>query len=151
TGARPIRVSANRPRLTPPSFAFLQLGDPMRPLWPPRQEGARGFAAAIAPTPSGLAGACGDASARAKQKARRISARQGGFAVFSSGHAACAQGERSLAGPLGAHMRLIFAFAAALLGGLVCLGAAPACARSLSSQWQPPPGDALEHAAAGFA
>jgi CubicO group peptidase (beta-lactamase class C family) len=46
--------------------------------------------------------------------------------------------------------RLVF-FAAALIGGLAGLGTAPAWAREPSSQWQVPPGDPLEHSAAGFA
>ena len=46
--------------------------------------------------------------------------------------------------------RLVF-FAAALIGGFAGLGTAPAWAREPSSQWQVPPGDPLEHSAAGFA
>jgi CubicO group peptidase (beta-lactamase class C family) len=48
-------------------------------------------------------------------------------------------------------MRRYEVFAAALLGALAWLATAPAVARELSSQWQAPPGDALEHTAAGFA
>ena len=46
--------------------------------------------------------------------------------------------------------RLVF-FAVALIGGFAGLGTAPAWAREPSSQWQVPPGDPLEHSAAGFA
>jgi CubicO group peptidase (beta-lactamase class C family) len=48
-------------------------------------------------------------------------------------------------------MRRPVLFAAALTGLLIASGTAPAWPRELSSQWQAPPGDALEHAAAGFA
>src|SRR6185295_3442812 len=52
---------------------------------------------------------------------------------------------------LGDAMRRPLLFAAALIGLYAASGTAPAWPRELSSQWQAPPGDALEHTAAGFA
>ena len=48
-------------------------------------------------------------------------------------------------------MRRLLVLVGALMSVVVWLGPQPASLRELSSQWQAPPGDALEHAAAGFA
>jgi len=48
-------------------------------------------------------------------------------------------------------MRRSVFFAAALIGALAGVGAAPAWPRELAGQWQVPPGDPLEHVAAGYA
>jgi CubicO group peptidase (beta-lactamase class C family) len=48
-------------------------------------------------------------------------------------------------------MRRLLVFAGALMSVVAWLDPQPASPRELSSQWQAPPGDALEHSAAGFA
>src|SRR5262245_22587650 len=48
-------------------------------------------------------------------------------------------------------MRRLLVFAGALMSVVAWLGPQAASSRELSSQWQAPPGDALEHTAAGFA
>ncbi|HXE70225.1 MAG TPA: serine hydrolase [Hyphomicrobiaceae bacterium] len=48
-------------------------------------------------------------------------------------------------------MRRLVLLATAVIGAIACLGTAPAWPREPSSQWQVPPGDPLEHSAAGFA
>ena len=48
-------------------------------------------------------------------------------------------------------MRRLLVFAGALMSVVAWLGPQTASSRELSSQWQAPPGEALEHSAAGFA